>query len=367
VTQEKEEAVNKTKADLQMKEQKAAEEKALQESRSDPESVMSSLTSSTGGESGSVHAKKISSELSSEEGQRKRKIVSECKSGNKKSRKSKVGHSGSSESSAEEQGCRRSKQQSLDKTASSVSDITDSNKGSSNSGSDTQNSSNQRSDDDEASGTQSSISASSNAAVVEGRDGKKPRTKHADVVIKGRNAERRRKHPTEVTSLEESFVLDYEEVFVKSNIPQIIATTAGRIIACKCFCQVSATLLLSLLIAFCLCCVFRVCLGNDFFLKATGISKSGVKGLTIFSLVKQEKLSNLFEIVAKALRNDSASDTSGCSEGESEKSSHRSLGSKWDYATMTLPCIDFPSGKERSTGRKICTNPLYITVSDSML
>ena len=34
---------------------------------------------------------------------------------------------------------------------------------------------------------------------------------------------------------------------------------------------------------------------------------------------------------------------------------------------MTLPCIDFPSGKERSTDRKICTNPLYITVSDSML
>ena len=237
VTKEKEEAVNKAKSDLQMKERKVEEEKALQESRSDPESVMSSLTASTG-DSGNSNAsnnhhsaKKVSSEnSSSEEGQRKRKSSSDGDVSNKKSRQSASGRSGSSESSGED--AQRLNQQCLDKATSSVSDITDSNKDSSNSGSDTQNS-NQRSDDDDASGTPSSISASSSAAVVQGRDGKKHRTKHADVVIKDHNLERPHKFPTEVTSLEESFVLDYEEVFVKSNVPQIIATTAGRIIACK--------------------------------------------------------------------------------------------------------------------------------------
>lgn len=330
VTKEKEEAVNKAKSDLQVKERKVEEEKALQESRSDPESVMSSLTSSTGdsGNSSNSHheAKKVSSEnSSSEEGQRKRKSSSD--SGSNKKRKSNSGHSGSSESSGEEP--QRSNQQSLDKTTSSVSDITDSNKDSSNSGSDTQNS-NQRSDDDDASGTPSSISASSSAAVV-GGDGKKHRTKHADVVIKERSGDRQHKFPTEVTSLEESFVLDYEEVFVKSNVPQIIATTAGRIIA-----------------------------WNGFFLKATGISKAGVKGLTIFSLVKQEKLSNLFEIVARALRKDSSLLST---EPLSDSSSTSVESQKWNYAGMTLPCIDFPSSKERPTFGKGLVHPLYITVT----
>jgi len=329
VTREKEEAVTKAKSDLQMKERKVEEEKALQESRSDPESVMSSLTSSTGNSSNNHHtAKKVSSEnSSSEEGQRKRKSSSDGTSSNKK-RKSNSGHSGSSESSGEEP--LRLNQQSLDKTTSSVSDITDSNKGSSNSGSDTQNSNQRSDDDDDASGTPSSISASSSAAVV-GRDVKKHRTKHADVVIKERSGDRQHKFPTEVTSLEESFVLDYEEVFVKSNVPQIIATTAGRIIA-----------------------------WNGFFLKATGISKAGVKGLTIFSLVKQEKLSNLFEIVARALRKDSSALST---EQLSESSSTCVESQKWDYAGMTLPCIDFPSSKERPTCGKGLVNPLYITVT----
>lgn len=209
-TKDKEEAVNKAKADLQMKKRKVEEDKALQESRSDPESVMSSLTSSTGGESSSVHQKVSKTEkLSEDDGQRKRKSTSKENSSkaNKKSRLSSTQDSfGSSESSGEER--------------VSVSDITDSNKESSNSGS-----SNQRSDDDDESGTPSSLSASSDAAVVQALDKKH---QHADVVIKGRT-----KPPKEVTSLEESFVLDFEEVFLKSNVPQIIATTAGRIVACK--------------------------------------------------------------------------------------------------------------------------------------
>lgn len=325
-TKEKEEAVKKAKTDLQMKERKAEEEKANQEPRSDPESsVMSSLTASSGG-SNSAKANKVSSANSSEEGHRKRKSSSSLggTGSNKKSRNadSSSDDLGSSESSGDDQGCQESSnQRSLDKTTSSVSDITDSNKGSSNSGSDTLTSNQRSDDDDDSSGNPPSLSAASSAAVALGRIGRKHRTKHADVVIKGRQY----KLPKEITSLEESFVLDYEEVFAKSNVPQIVATTAGKIIA-----------------------------HNDLFLKATSFSRSSVRGLTIFSLVKQEKLSNLFEIVAKALRKDPplpaiSNDADGSA-------------SKWKYDTMTLPCVAFPSSREKSKAGEPA-NPLYITVT----
>jgi hypothetical protein len=44
---------------------------------------------------------------------------------------------------------------------------------------------------------------------------------------------KRKRPPTEVTSLERSFELDFEEVFNKSNIPQMIAATSGKIVSCK--------------------------------------------------------------------------------------------------------------------------------------
>lgn len=341
-TKEKEEAVNKAKLDLQMRERKVEEDKAMQEPRSDPESVMSSLTSSTG-ESGdsriaSGRARKVSSEVSSEEnGSRKRKSssgsIADC-TANKRNRKNKTSDKHCSESSGEEQGCLTSNGRvgSLDKTASSVSDITDSNKGSSKSTRDTQNC-NQRLDEDDESGTPSSLSASSSAAVVKGHDRSNPHTRHADVVVKGRHVERKHKPSSEATSMEESFVLDYEEVFLKSNVPQVLATTAGRIVA-----------------------------WNDFFLKATGILRSGAKGLTIFSLVKQEKLSNLFEIVAKALRKDPPSSVRRAKDKESENAE----GPQWDYEAMTLPCIEFPLSKEHSERGKLA-DPLYITVSVNKL
>lgn len=89
-----------------------------------------------------------------------------------------------------------------------------------------------------------------------------------------------------------------------------------------------------------------------------------MKGLTIFSLVKQEKLSHLFEIVAKALRRDAAEASSaGTNTSEPPDSSSVSTESrKWDYAAMTLPCIDFPSSREQAAGKGL-VNPLYITVS----
>merc|ERR1711957_1000569 len=72
---------------------------------------------------------------------------------------------------------------------------------------------------------------------------------------------------------ERSFELNYEEVFDKSNIPQLIASTSGKIVT-----------------------------WNECFAKATGYRKSEIERMTIFSLVKPENLAKFFEIVAAALR-----------------------------------------------------------------
>jgi hypothetical protein len=78
---------------------------------------------------------------------------------------------------------------------------------------------------------------------------------------------------------------------------------------------------------------FRVT-GNNFFLASTGFTIETVTQATIFGLVQRNKLSNLFEIVAKSLRTKSQIDD--------------------DYLAVTLPCIKFkPSNKLQ----------LYITVT----
>jgi PAS domain-containing protein len=106
---------------------------------------------------------------------------------------------------------------------------------------------------------------------------------------------------------QQGFDLDYEEVFVNSNIPQLLATTDGRILA-----------------------------WNNFFLRATGLNEETIKKATIFGLVRCSKLANLFEIVAKALRNKS-----------------QPVG---NYLATTLPCVKFRACEPRQ---------LYITVSTS--
>ena len=119
------------------------------------------------------------------------------------------------------------------KTASSVSDITDSNKGSSG----------------------SSGSISSTAAVARGTASRDRPETHADIVVKissrqrqqqqqqgggknkavenNNNANKKNSANKELTSLDSNFDLDFEDVFVSSNVPQLIATPAGRIVACK--------------------------------------------------------------------------------------------------------------------------------------
>lgn len=103
--------------------------------------------------------------------------------------------------------------------------------------------------------------------------------------------------------------------------------------------------------------------------------------MTIFSLVRPEKLSNFFEIVAAALRTDAednckgaVSKTSALTYGDGEKEGSASSGHEnkipdsnerqWDYAAMTLPCIDFPTMKKRQASEPTKhTDPLFVTVT----
>ena len=94
--------------------------------------------------------------------------------------------------------------------------------------------------------------------------------------------------------------------------------------------------------------------------------------MTIFSLVRPEKLGSFFEIVAAALRTDEEEDRKGAGsetsaltnsdggKGGSSDSSER----QWDYAAMTLPCIDFPTMKKRQASEPTKhTDPLFVTIT----
>merc|ERR1712238_640638 len=122
-------------------------------------------------------------------------------------------------------------------------------------------------DDDEEQPSVGSIS--STATVVSKKTSRDRHSCHKDVVFNNDNWMSRKKRPEEVTSLERSFELNYEEVFNKSNIPQLIANTSGKIVT-----------------------------WNECFAKATGYRHSDIERMTIFSLVKPENLANFFEIVA---------------------------------------------------------------------
>jgi hypothetical protein len=114
--------------------------------------------------------------------------------------------------------------------------------------------------------------------------------------------------------------------------------------------------------------------GNKFFLKATGLKPEEIECMTIFSLVKPDKLSNLFEIVATALRgegeqnNDATmtnGETSGQTDGEPTSSADDATppSRQWNYAAMTLPCVTFPATKlRRQTASESKSSELFMTV-----
>jgi len=172
-------------------------------------------------------------------------------------------------------------------------------------------------------------SVSSTAAVVSAIGSGEHDHRHTSIVF---TTDRKHKHrkKKEKTSLDKGFKLSHQEVFLASNVPQLIASPAGRIVAC-----------------------------NDFFYKATGLTQKDVKRLTIFSIVKVDKLSYMFDIVANALRSSNSSsvvtksDKMSSSSSSAQNSNDTSLDKNDSmneqasceqdkYQTVTLPCVPFP-------------------------
>jgi hypothetical protein len=151
-----------------------------------------------------------------------------------------------------------------------------------------------------------------------------PEACHADVVIQ--NNRKRKAPPAEaLTSLEENFELDYEEVFLNSNVPQVLATTSGKVVA-----------------------------WNDFFLRATGFSRREMEHLTIFSLVQSSDLSSVFEIVAAALKTNAlpAHEVTRIESSEVNTGGTKPSAPQWDYEAMTLPCVKFRPLREGAGEKK---------------
>ena len=328
---------------------------------SDPESETSSLTAFSSGEGaddgkeeGVRRSKKTRVASSSSDdvdrdggkktastntGKRKHDSTSDPPSSQKKVRLSTSGNKSSSAAdhslSSDESGP-GGKNISLDKMSSSVSEMTDSNQSSSMVDIDT----------GVHDADRSTSSISSTAAVGPPRGGSREKIhRHADVVIKEKQTKRKgRKRKIaegkEKTSLDEDFELDYSEVFHTANVPQLIATPAGKVVT-----------------------------WNDFFLRATGLSGEEAKRLSIFSIVQADKLSTLFDLVANALKNGAArkkrrrgrkrsgpsnssagsgsvagSAAASATTGSSGTGSEMSTASSYkpvDYSAVTLPCVPF--------------------------
>ena len=342
-TKEKEEAIDQLKTDLEVKKRKIEEEKAAQESRSDPESVTSSLTSDTN--SSVRHSRsqqpphKKMKGSTNDQGVDNQHQDNTTSYHNMSSVSTNEDSSGGGDGSGNGSGGPSAQGLSTDKTHSTgVSDLTESNRASSsNSGSGANSGKTEsvsRDQLEENGELPSSSSISSDAAVASERSSRdhpmeEHHHNHKDVVFNQHvKRQHRQRPPEEVTSLEPNFGLDYKEVFTMSNVPQLIATTSGKIVT-----------------------------WNKCFLKLTGIRRSEIERMTIFSMVKPEMLSNFFEIVAHALKPSTSSDvnpdseateTTSQSEPKSSSEEESSASSaRTNYAAMTLPCVNFPAMRKR--------------------
>jgi len=132
----------------------------------------------------------------------------------------------------------------------------------------------------------------------------------------------KKEKPPTLNSLDPEFVLDYGEVFDSSNVPQMIANFSGRIMA-----------------------------WNKYFNTATGFTDAEARKNTIFSLVRPDRLSNLFEIVARALRS-----------GEPSASPFPSVAQSASpvFKTVTVPCVGFAGGCTPPLSE---ASPLYMTIT----
>jgi hypothetical protein len=95
---------------------------------------------------------------------------------------------------------------------------------------------------------------------------------------------------------------------------------------------------LSLIVAWCSFALYAPMSGNEFFLRATGLSEREAKRLTIFSIVLPSELSNLYKMVARALAE--KSDTSMCA--TTVDTGGNSSGTE-EWQAITLKCIPFPN------------------------
>lgn len=351
---EKEQALENTKIDLEAKRRKIRDDKIAQHDPSDPESTTSSLTVSSGSANKGIDKSKVALGATSSGNTAKKRGTSYGSSnsrgndedGHERKKKARfVAHESSlstlSQASpgGDNGGTGRSEHyQSEDQTRlESVSDLTDSNKGSSSEG----NTSSQRS-------TRSGPSSDDDDVARYSTD----QTSNGDKAAVRDTA----KQPNESAFMGAKFELDYEEVFLKSNVPQLLATTSGRIIA-----------------------------WNDFFLKATGLQVDDVSRLTIFSLVRPAYLSRMFEIVAAAIRSGAmgseTSDSGGDASDETTRPSTPSCDEnlspiatgvsactgKWNYTAITLPCARFRPRVIKSNDKDkeilVLDRLLYITVT----
>lgn len=294
------------------------ESKLEEAARSDPESVTSSLTTSSTSESSPNEEPTTTRKRSSSPDERPAK---QAKTEGESPEES--GRNSNTSRLSENDGPGGHNISLRKNCASTVSDITDSNRGSS-----------EGEDSNKADNSDSGNSISSTAAVARNNASDNQEHEHADVVVK------RKALSKEISSIHDDFDLDYEDVFISSNVPQLIATTAGRIVTC-----------------------------NNFFEKITGLSREEISKLTIFSIVQGDKLSNLFEMLGEALRNGSskAKDASPVGElishssGSTTIESEPSNDSNRNYAAMTLPCVSFPS--RTNAGKNHHPNPLYMTMT----
>jgi hypothetical protein len=241
---------------------KLIEEKALLEARSDPESIHDSVTSSLTAssrrstspeENGSDKESSSSSDNDQDhQSRKKRKTISYADGiktptsqvSNKKSRSSrgKRKEPSSSESSSEEDAGNEGegpggKNISFDKTSSSVSDMTDSNRSSMNGAIVNKKKLMQQrqAQNEVATASTATSSISSTAAVVRGSSHKSPesvrrhRPTTLDAVTDTHDQKKAHKKKRR------SFDYNYKEVFLKSNIPQLLVTLSGRVVVCEFF------------------------------------------------------------------------------------------------------------------------------------
>eukprot|EP00934_Nitzschia_sp_Nitz4_P002201 Nitzschia sp. Nitz4//scaffold27_size158506//9782//12303//NITZ4_002577-RA/size158506-snap-gene-0.192-mRNA-1//1//CDS//3329545419//2201//frame0 len=145
----------------------------------------------------------------------------------------------------------------------------------------------------------------------------------------------------EVVALERRVTLDYESVFLESNIPQLVAIPSGRIVAY-----------------------------NHAFLYVAGLRKTQVGRISLFSLIPLDELTALFEVLAQTMGSGGTKDNMDTPENAQDpadsplKSDQEDAGEHVNnrtYTSITLPCVEFPLKRKQHTYQS--PYPLFVTIT----